>query len=231
MAPRVPPVREPELRRPRRPREQGLMIALITLAAIALAVALATSFGLTHLQDELARLDPVIAIAAMALLPLLGFSVAVVYIVAGAKFGFWLGGLVILGITAVHLIIGHWIGRSFLRAPLQRLLVRHQHHLPKFPSSESRSIALMVSLVPGPPYFVRNYLLALTTIPLRVYFWVCLPVYVVRSYVTLSLGDLSRELSGQKLALLAAIYIVKLGICGYLLQRLRKRLQGKNPVR
>lgn len=206
------------------------MLALITVAAIALAIALATSFGLTHLQEVLARLDPVVAIAAMALLPLVGFSVAVVYIAAGAKFGFWIGGLVIVGITAVHLIVSHWIGRSFLRAPLQRMLARHQHHLPNFPPSESRSIALMVSLVPGPPYFARNYLLALTSIPLSTYFWVCLPVYVVRSYVTLSLGDLSRDLSGPKLALLIAIYIVKLGICGYLLQRLRRRLQGRHST-
>jgi|GEM_PF-640188 len=229
-APRVPTVTRFPSQRPRRPREQWFMIALIVAALAALGVALISQFGWSHMQDQLAQLNPAIAILAMAVLPLFGFSVAVVYVVAGAKFGFWMGGLIITGITVVHLVASHAIARSFLRAPLQRLLARRKHHLPEFPPSESRSIALMASLVPGPPYFVRNYLLALTNIPLRTYFWICLPVYVVRSYVTLSLGDLSHDMSGEKLALLLAVYLVKLAICGYLLQRLRQRLKGTHPT-
>lgn len=226
-APRLPVVEERAPGQPRRPSEQGLKLALIAAAVIALGLALASQFGWRHLQEELTELNPALAIAAMAVLPLFGFSVAVVYIVAGAKFGLWMGGLIITGITAFHLVASHWIARSFLRRPLERVLARHRHHLPDFPTSENRSVALMAALIPGPPYFVRNYLLALTTIPLRVYFWICLPVYVVRSYVTLSLGDLSQNLTGQKLLMLVGVYLLKLSICGYLLYHLRRRLRGR----
>jgi uncharacterized membrane protein YdjX (TVP38/TMEM64 family) len=221
--------RGPEVARksPRSPREKKLLLLLFALVLIVLGVALLSQFGLSGLQDHLAQLDPKVAIVAMAVLPLFGFSIGVVYLVAGAKFGFWTGGLVIAGITVVHLVASHWIARSFLRRPLQRFFVRHQHHLPEFPSSEQPSVALMAALVPGPPYFVRNYLLALAEIPLRVYFWICLPVYVLRSYVTLALGDLSRAMSRDKLLILIGIYLVKLAICGYLLQRLRRRLKRR----
>jgi uncharacterized membrane protein YdjX (TVP38/TMEM64 family) len=202
------------------------MAALIMLALAALGVALVSRFGWEGLQEQLELLHPAVAILAMAVLPLFGFSVALVYVVAGAKFGFWLGGAVILGITAFHLTASHWIARSFLRDPLQRMLGRHQRHLPQFPASEGRSIAAMTALVPGPPYFARNYLLALTAIPLNVYFWVCLPIYVLRSYVTLSLGDLGRDISGEKLFALVGIYVLKLAVCGYLLMRLRRKLRG-----
>lgn len=216
---------------PCRPWSQWIMLSLIAASIVALGIALVTHFGWAGLQESLERLDPLLALAAMALLPLFGFSIAVVYVVAGAKFGFWMGGLAIAGITAFHLGASHWIARSFLRAPLQRLAARYQRHLPEFPKSEERSIAVMAALIPGPPYFARNYLLALTEIPLRVYFWTCLPIYVLRSYVTLALGDLSRDLTGDKLLVLVGIYVVKLAICGYLLQRLRRRLRGTSPLR
>lgn len=207
------------------------MLALIVVALIALGIALVTRFGVAGLQDKLIALDPFVAIAAMALLPLVGFSVAVVYVVAGAKFGVWIGGAVIIGITAVHLIGSHLIARSMLRGPLERWMHRRNRHLPAFPASENRAVAVMAALMPGLPYFARNYALALTSIPLRVYFWVCLPLYVIRSYVTLALGDLSRDGSREKLLWLVAIYVVKLSICAYLLQRLRRRLKGFHPTR
>lgn len=214
-----------------RTNSERLRIGLVALALLALFVALVTRFGWGELKDQLAALDPALAILAMATLPLFGFSIAVVYVVAGLKFGFWLGGAVIAGITAVHLVASHWIARSLLRKPLQRVLARYQRHLPVFPASEEASVALMVALVPGPPYFARNYLLALTNIPLWRYFWICLPVYTLRSYLTLGLGDLGRDFDRQKLIILVAVYVVKLAICALLWARLRRRLQGVSPTR
>lgn len=228
--PRLPSPPDREVKPPEDPRKQWVFFTLLAAAVLIGGVALVAKFGVHGLQERLAALNPVLAIVAMALLPLFGFSIAVVYMAAGAKFGLWMGGLVIAGISIVHLIASHWIARSFLRRPLERILARHRHHLPHFPPSEERSIALMVALVPGPPYFARNYLLALATIPLRVYFWICLPVYVARSYVTLSLGDLSRDPSREKLILLVGVLLIKLTICGFLVQRLRRRLKGTHPT-
>lgn len=199
------------------------------LAAVALAIAAlsAAGFDWAKLQHSIEGLNGFLVFALMALLPVGGFSIGIVYLVAGAKFGPLLGGVTVAAATAVHLLLTHWISRSFLRAPLLRLLERRKHRLPDIPAGENAAISVMAALMPGVPYFARNYLLALSGVPLRVYFWICLSIYVVRSYVTIFLGDLSTDPSGSRLAVLVAVYIVKLGVCAYLIARLRRRYKSR----
>lgn len=205
-------------------------------AAVLLVVIAATAFTLfsevewSGLLRAMERLDPVLTVVLMALLPLVGFSVGVVYVIAGAKFGMLGGGLVIIGITMVHLVGTHWIGRSFLRKPIERFLTRRDYHLPDGLKGEERQLAAMVALVPGPPYVLRNYALALSGMPLRSYFWVCVLIYSVRSYVTLALGDLGTDISGRKLIWLGVIYAIKLAICGLLLRHIRHHYRERKAA-
>ena len=157
----------------------------------------------------------------MAVLPIGGFSVGLVYLVAGIKFGPLLGGVAVAGATAVHLVASHWICQTVLREPLRRFLERRNHKLPHAPAGAHKSVAAMAALVPGLPYVARNYLLALTDIPLRVYFWVCLPIYVIRSYIVIMLGDIGADVNRKTLAILVGVYVLKLSICAILLWRIR----------
>lgn len=184
--------------------------------------------GLRHSMETMER-GPLLLL--VAVLPVFGFTISVVYLVVGAVFGGWTGLAVIAGITAVHLLGSHWIARSFLRAPVQRFLLRRKHRLPELPAGEEWAVALMTALVPGLPYFVRNYLLALSDIPLRIYFWVCWPVYVVRSSAVIFLGDFSGDFSVARAGVLVAVLGVKVGICAYLLHRLRARYKARESIR
>lgn len=203
------------------------------ILAVAVLLTLGTVAGLSDVVDwhalrrSLEALDrgPLLAVAAV--LPLFGFSIAVVYLAVGAVFGGWLGLAVVAGITAVHLWGSHWIARSFFRAPVQRFLRRRRHRLPDLPAGEEWAVALMTALVPGLPYFVRNYLLALSGIPLRIYFRICWPVYVLRSSAVLFLGDFSDGFSGRRLAVLGGVLVLKVGICAYLIHRLRARYRTR----
>ncbi|MGC4074673.1 MAG: VTT domain-containing protein [Nibricoccus sp.] len=207
-----------------RPKHQWWLIGVTALIVVTTVVALAVEYGwwgkLIAMMD---RVNPVLTIVLMALLPLAGFSVSVVYVVAGLKFGLWGGALVIVGVTSLHLLGTHWIGRSFLRGPIQRFLERRDYRLPEAPVGAERSLAAMVALVPGPPYFLRNYALAISGIPLRRYFWVCLGVYTVRSFVTLALGDLGGNPDGAGVFWLGVILMVKLGICALLIRRIGRK--------
>jgi uncharacterized membrane protein YdjX (TVP38/TMEM64 family) len=182
------------------------------------------------LQDRIERLDSVATIAVMALLPLVGFSISVVYLVAGAKFGVSGGLLVIAGVTAFHLLACHGIARTFLRRPMERLLKWRNHRLPEIPKGAEASLAVMAALVPGLPYFARNYLLALAGIPLRTYFWICLPLYVARSCLVLFLGDFGTNPSRKSLIILGSVYAVKLAVCAYLFARVRRRYRHLHPA-
>lgn len=206
------------------------------LAAALLAVVAVTAFTLfsevewSEMIKAMEQLDPVLTIVLMAVLPLVGFSVGVVYVIAGAKFGMIAGGAVIVGITLVHLVATHWIARSFLRKPLERFLTKRDYKLPDALKGEERQLAAMVALVPGPPYVLRNYALALSGIPLRSYFWVCVLIYSIRSYVTLALGDLGVDISGRKLVWLGVIYAVKLTICALLLRHIRHHYRERKAA-
>lgn len=200
------------------------LIALAGIAALAV-LWMRGDFDWREIPARIAALNPFAVFALMAVLPVAGFSISIVYLVAGAKFGPVLGGVVVAGATAVHLLATYWICQTMLRGPLQRYLKRRGHELPHVPEGENVSVAAMAVLVPGLPYFARNYLLALTDVPLRVYFWICLPLYVARSYVTILLGDLGTEPDRKTLFLLGGVYVVKLSVCAYLIWRIRRRIK------
>lgn len=215
---------------PRASRRRWWLAGFACLAVVGVtAVMVFTEFDWHDVVAAIDSLNAPLLITLMCVLPLGGFSITVFYLVVGARFGPLVGGCVVAFTTAVHLVGSHLIARTFLRAPLQRLLARHHRHVPHIPPDENAAIALMVSLVPGPPYFARNYLLALGDVPLRVYFWVCLSVYVARSYVTLFLGDLAGAPDCRTLLILIAVYVVKLSVCGYVLWRLRRRYRLTHP--
>jgi uncharacterized membrane protein YdjX (TVP38/TMEM64 family) len=207
------------------PPHRWALRLIIPLCIIVGAIVAITHFGWAELHERLAALPPVLVLACMAILPVFGFSIAAMYLLAGAKFGIVWGGVAIAGTTAFHLLASHWIGSSFLRKRAERLLTKYRGRFPEVPRGENVSFATIAALVPGPPYFIRNYILAVSHVPLKTYFWICLPIYVIRSYVTLALGDMSSDFSAQKLLTLGAILAVKLGICAYLLHRMRKRIR------
>jgi uncharacterized membrane protein YdjX (TVP38/TMEM64 family) len=180
-----------------------------------------TAFDWSDIKHLIGILNPEVVVPLMALLPVAGFPIVIVYLVAGARFGPVLGGVVVAAVTAVHLLLTHAVARGALRGPIERWVERRHKRLPDIPADEHAAIALIAGLVPGLPYVVRNYLLAFSGVRLRTYFWICLPIYVARSYVTILLGDLTTAPSGGRLVLLLAIDVIKVGICAGAIWRLR----------
>lgn len=200
------------------------IVGLAALMIVGLTIALFLEFGWWgEIMELMQAVDPVLALLLMAVLPLFGFSIGVVYVIAGVKFGLVGGGLAIVAVTAVHLLGTHWIARSFLEKKLRRFLKKKHHAMPHAPDGAEMSLAAMVALVPGPPYFLRNYTLALSGIPLRRYFWVCLVIYTIRSYVTLAVGNLGSDPSRQGVYWLAGIIALKLTICAFLIRRIARK--------
>ena len=208
-----------------------VLLAIVVVAAAAVAVLwIRGDFDWRSITARIAAFDAVAVLALMATLPIVGFSVSVTYLVAGLKFGPVWGGVAVAGATAVHLLATYWICQTMLRGPIERMLKRRGHTLPHVPDGENVSVAAMAVLVPGLPYVARNLLLALTDVPLRVYFWVCLPLYVARSYVTILLGDLGMEPDRRTFMILALVYVLKLSVCAYLIWRIRRRIVARKRV-
>src|SRR5688572_3759995 len=201
----------------------GWLIAAVVVGIVALGLIWRyTDLTLTDLVQWIDAQSALVMIPLMAILPIVGFPISVVYLVAGARFGPAWGGVVVAGITAVHLLGTYLIARSFLREPLRRFIERRHAHLPHIPEDEQAAVCVIAALIPGLPYVVRNYLLALAGVKLRYYLWVCLPIYVARSYVTILLGDMSNEPSRTKIIVLVVIDVLKIAICAFVIWRLRE---------
>jgi predicted Co/Zn/Cd cation transporter (cation efflux family) len=69
---------------------------------------------------------------------------------------------------------------------------------------------------------VRNYLLAMTGMRMWIYFWVCLPIYVARSYVSLLLGDLGADPEGSRVWIAIVVEIVSVSVCAVVFFWLRR---------
>jgi uncharacterized membrane protein YdjX (TVP38/TMEM64 family) len=204
--------------------KRALWTAVTTVAVVVIAVVLVvlyTDVSWENIIGWIDRVNPVLALPLMALLPIVGFPIAIVYLFAGARFGPLGGGAVVAAITAIHLVGTYLIARSFLRAPLQRLIEKKHKHLPEIPEDEQAAVCVIATLVPGLPYFVRNYLLALGGVKLKYFFTVCLPIYVARSYVTILLGDMGNDPSRNKLFILLTVDVLKVAICALVIWRLR----------
>jgi uncharacterized membrane protein YdjX (TVP38/TMEM64 family) len=219
-----------------RPKKRHIWIGVIIVVLLALAVGgifLFTDFEFAAVTRAITAwvdtLNPLAVVPLMALLPIVGFPISIVYLIAGARFGVLGGGLVVALVTACHLAGTHLVARSFLRGPIERFVERRHKKLPAIPEDEQVAVSVVVALVPGLPYFVRNCLLALSGVRLRTYFWTCLPIYLARSYVTIMLGDLSGDPTRRGLIVLVVVDVLKVLICAgviWWLRRHHRRVHG-----
>ena len=86
----------------------------------------------------------------MALLPIAGFPIAIVYLIAGARFGPLWGGEVVAGVTMVHLAGTNLVTRSLLRAHLKRFIEKPKRDAAEKPIVEAlRKMGYQVTFVSG----------------------------------------------------------------------------------
>lgn len=154
----------------------------------------------------------------MAVLPIFAFPISIFLILAGIKFGF-AGGVLITTLTMpVHLIASFLLAKSLLHPYLVRILNKRDIQLPQIPRNKMLVYASLFVMIPGPPYFLKNYMLALAGIPFAYYLvinWaielaICIPVVGLgKSIITMN----------WKLILLFAALIAALSLAGQWLKR------------
>jgi uncharacterized membrane protein YdjX (TVP38/TMEM64 family) len=206
-----------------------MAITVVVILIVGWLTAKHFGFGLDDLHNQIERLPLPALLVVIALFPIFGFSIGVIYLVAGSRFGNGLGMVVISVAIVIHLLVTWWITKSFLREWIQRRLDRSKHKLPKVPEGEDVSLTLLAALIPGIPYAFRNFLLAFSGVSFRVYFWVSLPIYILRATLGIFLGHLSKDFNAKNLIIFSAVIAVKLTICGALFFRIRRKLRLKKP--
>lgn len=213
--------------------KRGLLLKLGVVVAVAaiLAALLLRGVNLRELIDQvlawIRSVGPGVFFAAMVVLPALGFPLLAFTLPAGPVFGPQLGMpmtilLVLLSLT-LNLALTYWLARYAFRPLLEGLIRKLGYGLPKVSAEDHLSLAILVRVTPGPPFFVQGYLLGLAGIPFRIYMLVSLIFTGAFSVAVVLFGDSLMNGRG-KLALLAFSVIVALSV---LVQWLRRRYAKK----
>lgn len=190
------------------------------LALLAAAVVAYRLIDFAAVREAMEGADPWVVVAAATLLPLVGFPVTVLDVAVGVRFGAGGGLLVVAGATAFQLLASYALVARFHRAFAARLDPIRQ----RLPRAAHADVCWFTMLLPGVPYFAKNYVLPLVGVPLRPYLLVCFPVHVVRSVVSVVFGDQSDHLTPGRVVFLAAYYVATLGAAAWFFQRLRRQL-------
>ena len=170
------------------------------------------------------KLNGFVAFALLTLLPLFGFPVTLLHITAGIKFGRGLGvALVALSILLQLLAsygLVHWQRKFFER--------KFKDVREKIPAGAHGPITLFTLLLPGVPFFAKNYVIPVIGVPLRTFLLWALPIHIARSAVSVILGDESSHLTPARVTVLVVYYGATLAASWWAFRRIKAQV-GDRP--
>jgi len=204
------------------PKRSNALFWVATFAGIALMVVLFSVLDLKWLHANAQRLSGGIVFLLTVILPLVGVPVSALYVLAGAKFGVGWGLILTILAIALHLIGSWWIAHSWLKRPLEALMRKLGRTVPTVPEGEYVPVCLLVALLPGASYALKNYLLVLANVPFRSFFWTLLPAHFVHAALAILFGDFTGDMTTPKIIFLSIYTLVVIGLGHYVVRRLKR---------
>jgi uncharacterized membrane protein YdjX (TVP38/TMEM64 family) len=198
----------------------GIVVTVLALLVI---------FGrtwLAGLHDRAAELNGPALVAALTLLPLIGFPVSVLHALTGARFGWAVGMAIVAASIAVQMTASYAIVRLAPDFFARRFAWLRE----RLPPGTHRSLTLFTILLPGAPYFAQNYTLAVAGVPFRLFFSYAFPLNVGRSFIGLIFGEWSGNLTPGRMTFIAVYAAGIMLACGLAFRRLRAQLKSRRPA-
>ncbi len=162
-------------------------------------------------------------IVAFLFLPLAGVPISPFLIICGVRFGFAAGMGVAAAAILVHNFLAFHLVHGRFKQWMSERLTRRGHKIPSPKEKNQAWFTILFVGFQGPPYAVKLYLLALTEIPFRIYFWLGAPIYIFFGLIPVGAG--SSAVAMNPLWAYAGVF----GIMGviFLIRYLRKRISRK----
>ncbi|WP_255558764.1 TVP38/TMEM64 family protein [Horticoccus luteus] len=202
-------------------KRQWISAAVVVLALIGIAW-LYHHIDIDAVHDRAQRLNGWLVFVLITVLPLLGFPITIAHAVAGVKFGMGLGLALVSVSILLQLLISYGLVHLF-RDVFARRLKKVRRQLPK---GANGPVTLFTVLLPGVPYFAKNYVIPVMGVPLRTFLLWAFPVHVARSSIAIFFGDKSDDLTPGRITFFVIYAIVITVGCGWAFRRLRSQLQG-----
>jgi len=165
------------------------VVSGLILIGVALLFFLSDGFDLERMLGTASPAPLWLFFTAMAVLPVLGFPIAVFYLYAGGAYGPFPGIPLCLGALAVNMSLSYLVATRFLRKPLSGWLAQHGHTVPRLSSLNQFRVVFLMRTIPGPPYPVQNYLLALAGVPFPLFLLLSLSLQGIIASGMIWVGD------------------------------------------
>lgn len=201
------------------------LVAVAVLILAGLAV-LSHYITIDMVHEHADRLDGFVAFVLLTVLPLVGFPVSVLHVAAGIRFGTGLGFALVATSIILQLLASYVLVHSFRRKFSKRLAPVQE----KIPRGAHSAMCLFAMLIPGVPYFAKNYVLPLLGVPLSTYLMVCAPVHMVRSSVAIFLGDKSDDLTPGRIVALVIYFSATVFASWWMFRRLRSQMKKSGSL-
>ncbi|MEP6662201.1 MAG: VTT domain-containing protein [Verrucomicrobiota bacterium] len=194
---------------------------IVSIAGVAAFIILFCFVDTKALHGWAEKLPGPLVFLFMAVLPVVGVPISLLFVIGGARFGIFGGMIAAAFAIAINLLLTFLMTKFVLRKPIANFFKNRQYKLPQVPKGEYAAVTLLAALVPGIPYSAKNYLLVLAGVPFRVYFFVCLPAHVFTASLGIVFGDMTKKFTPGRIAFLVAYAILILLLARRVVKRLR----------
>lgn len=198
----------------------------VAIGVVALiAVMVAWHFvDMDAVRDWLDQLNPWLMFVVITALPLVGFPVTPLHVAAGMRWGPALGLGIVAGSILLQLLASYALVRLF-RPLFEHRLERFRE---KIPQGAHGPVALFTALLPGVPYFAKNYTLPLIGVPLWTTLLWCFPLHAARASIAVIFGDQSDHLTPARIAGFCAYFAVVTLSCAWAFRRIKGRVGDRS---
>lgn len=195
--------------------------------ASTLVILLLAGWMIWHHRADLSRealvawgkeLHPAWFIAAFCILPVLGFPLSILLLLAGVRFGLT-GGMILATLgTFFHHFAAFYLAHGSFRDSVRRRLEKAGRKIPPIKEKHRIWFTALFAAIHGPPYAAKLYLLALTDVPFRVYLWAGAPIYILFCFVPVGAGSAVTTFNPTWIYILTGVMAAIL-IAGYILRK------------
>lgn len=206
-------------------RRKVITLALIVLACVGLAF-LYGQIDMPALHERAQRINGPLIFVLMTVLPLVGFPVSVTNAIAGVRFGLGLG----MALVAVSIVLQLLASYALVKAAPRLFAHRLDSLRRRLPKAAHGPLTVFTLVVPGVPYFAKNYVLPLVGVPLGTFLLWGIPIHVAKSLVGVLFGDMSDHLTPARIAGFAAYAIGITVACAWSFRRLQAQMKNQRST-
>ncbi len=173
-----------------------------------------------NLKQFAASLPAWLFLPAYLILPLFGFPISIVLLASGMKFGTVNAIVIAVFAMGFHTFVAWHLAHGFFREPLERGLEKTRFRLPRIPQKHQVWFTSVFVTVPGLPYAVKLYSLALTDLPFTRYLWIVWLFHVLNAIPFIGLGSAAARMNVNWLIGFGLLAIVMVLVTNLLKTRL-----------